>query len=120
MVTVSPQLAGVVGITLGVVIAGGTLFGGQLRRISSDSKAAGSKATGMAAEAIGNVRTVRAFAAEGHECAEFEGQTALARSLSVKTGAGIGVFTGTLALLGLSHRSVAPAFPMHATSEQPV
>lgn len=49
------------------VIIGGTLFGSLLRRLSRAAQAQVAKATAVADEALGNVRTVRAFAMEDKE-----------------------------------------------------
>ena len=55
------------GVILPVVIIGGTLFGSLLRRLSRGAQAQIAKATAVADEALGNVRTVRAFAMEDKE-----------------------------------------------------
>ena len=52
---------------LPVVIVGGTLFGSLLRRLSKAAQEQAAKATAVADEALGNVRTVRAFAMEDKE-----------------------------------------------------
>lgn len=54
-------------IVLPVVIISGTLFGSLLRRFSRAAQAQVAKATAVADEALGNVRTVRAFAMEDKE-----------------------------------------------------
>lgn len=54
-------------VVLPAVIIGGTLFGSLLRRLSRTAQAQVAKATAVADEALGNVRTVRAFAMEDKE-----------------------------------------------------
>ena len=64
---ISPKLTGVMVVILPVVIIGGTLFGSLLRRLSKAAQEQAAKATAVADEALGNVRTVRAFAMEDKE-----------------------------------------------------
>ena len=64
---ISPKLTGVMVVILPVVIIGGTLFGSLLRRLSKAAQEQAAKATAVADEALGNVRTVRAFAMEDRE-----------------------------------------------------
>ena len=54
-------------VVLPVVIINGTLFGSLLRRLSRQAQAQVAEATAVADEALGNVRTVRAFAMEEKE-----------------------------------------------------
>lgn len=64
---ISPKLTAMMVVVLPVIIIGGTLFGSMLRRLSKAAQAQVSKATVLADEALGNVRTVRAFAMEEKE-----------------------------------------------------
>lgn len=64
---ISPQMTGAVVIVLPTVIVIGTMFGSVLRRWSRDAQEKVATATGVADEAIGNIRTVRAFAMEDSE-----------------------------------------------------
>lgn len=64
---ISPKLTAMMVMVLPVIIIGGTLFGSMLRRLSKAAQAQVSKATALADEALGNVRTVRAFAMEEKE-----------------------------------------------------
>lgn len=50
-----------------VVIIGGTTLGAVLRKLSRDAQEQISKSTAIADEALGNVRTIRAFAMEKEE-----------------------------------------------------
>jgi ATP-binding cassette subfamily B (MDR/TAP) protein 8 len=67
MYYISPKLTGVTVIIIPAVIIFGTLFGSLLRRLSRKAQEQVAKATAVADEALGNVRTVRAFAMEKKE-----------------------------------------------------
>ena len=64
---ISPQMTGAVAIVLPTVILVGTVFGSVLRKWSRNAQEQVAIATGVADEAIGNMRTVRAFAMEDSE-----------------------------------------------------
>ena len=64
---ISPQMTGVIGVTLPSMVAMGTILGSILRRWSRQAQEQVAIATGVADEAIGNIRTVRAFAMEDSE-----------------------------------------------------
>ena len=64
---ISPQMTGVVALVLPAIIVTGTLFGSVLRRWSRNAQEQVAIATGVADEALGNMRTVRAFAMEDAE-----------------------------------------------------
>ena len=64
---ISPQMTGAVAIVLPTVIVVGTMFGSVLRKWSRDAQEKVAIAIGVADEAIGNMRTVRAFAMEDSE-----------------------------------------------------
>ena len=64
---ISPQMTVVVGVALPVMVSIGTVVGSVLRRWSRKAQEQVAKATGVADEAIGNIRTVRAFAMEDSE-----------------------------------------------------
>ena len=64
---ISPQMTGVVGVALPAMIAVGTAAGSVLRRWSRKAQEQTAAATGVADEAISNVRTVRGFAMEDEE-----------------------------------------------------
>ena len=61
---ISPQMTGVVGVTLPCIVAMGTFLGSILWRWSRQVQEQVAIATGVADEAIGNIRTVSAFALE--------------------------------------------------------
>lgn len=61
---ISPTLATVAGLVIPTLIAGGTLFGSLLRALSRQAQTQLATSTGIAYEAIANIRTTRAFGAE--------------------------------------------------------
>eukprot|EP00127_Corallochytrium_limacisporum_P006632 Clim_evm11s232 gene=Clim_evmTU11s232 len=88
----------------------GSLLGAGLRRMSARSNEEMARATAVAAEAVGNVRTVRAFAMEDTEKDEYFSQALRANQAAKRLGWGIGLFQGmsnlaingiTLGVLGL-------------------
>ena len=64
---ISPQMTGGVCVVLPAIILVGTMFGSVLRKWSRNAQEQVAIATGVADEAIGNIRTVRAFAMEESE-----------------------------------------------------
>ncbi|KAJ8299428.1 hypothetical protein KUTeg_023488 [Tegillarca granosa] len=64
---ISPKLTGLMVTVVPVIIGVGTLLGSGLRSMSKAANEQVSKSTAVADEAIGNVRTVRAFAMETKE-----------------------------------------------------
>ncbi len=63
----SPKLTGLMVIVVPVIVGVGSLLGSGLRHLSRRAQAQSAKATAVADEAIGNVRTVKAFAMEDLE-----------------------------------------------------
>eukprot|EP01137_Pigoraptor_chileana_P025709 Opistho-2@7380 len=94
LVAISGKLTLALIVTVPTVIGVGSVFGSMLRKISKKSQEQFSKATGVAEEAVGNVRTVRAFAMEDTEVARFVRESARARLLAEILGGGIGLFQG--------------------------
>ena len=64
---ISPQMTVLVGVALPLLVTMGTAIGSVLRRLSRRAQENVAKATGVADEALSNVRTVRAFAMEPSE-----------------------------------------------------
>lgn len=91
---ISPQMTGVMVVTLPFVVAVGTLMGSFLRRLSRLAGEQVSRATSVADEAIGNIRTVRAFAMENNEIELYGTEVEKAAKLNETLGIGIGVFQG--------------------------
>ncbi|XP_005108173.1 mitochondrial potassium channel ATP-binding subunit isoform X1 [Aplysia californica] len=77
-----------------VVIIGGTLLGAALRTLSRDAQEQIARSTAVADEALGNVRTVRAFAMEKKEFELYEEQVNKSSALNIRLGVGIGAFQG--------------------------
>ena len=67
LLLMSPKLTGLLVVVVPAVVGTGTLLGSLLRVLSQEAQVQVAKATGVADEAIGNVRTVRAFAMEDKE-----------------------------------------------------
>ncbi|XP_060555918.1 mitochondrial potassium channel ATP-binding subunit-like [Ruditapes philippinarum] len=100
---ISPKLTGIMCVVIPVIIGIGTFMGNGLRSLSKSAQAQVSKSTGVADEALGNVRTVRAFAMEGKEHELFSQEVDMARKLNIRLGVGIGMFQGlaNIALNGI-------------------
>ncbi|XP_032662942.1 mitochondrial potassium channel ATP-binding subunit isoform X1 [Odontomachus brunneus] len=99
VIAISPELATVVVFNLPTIIFVGTLLGRSLRKLSMEAQNQVAKSTAVCDEAIQNIRTVRAFAAEEKEvemfCKEFERSS----ELYEKLGLGIGFFQAGTNLL---------------------
>lgn len=90
----SPKLTS---LLLGVVptlICAGSFLGSFLRKLSRQVQAQLSKSTAVADEAIGNIRTVRAFSMENKEIELYENEMNKSRKMTSKLGFGIAVFQG--------------------------
>ncbi|XP_004702533.1 mitochondrial potassium channel ATP-binding subunit [Echinops telfairi] len=72
----------------------GTLMGSALRKLSRQSQEQIAKAAGVADEALGNVRTVRAFAMEHREEERYEAELEGSRWKAEELGRGIALFQG--------------------------
>ncbi|KAG7455297.1 hypothetical protein MATL_G00254940 [Megalops atlanticus] len=64
---ISPKLTGLTVVVMPCLVGAGALIGSFLRRLSRKAQEQVAKATGVADEALGNVRTVKAFAMEDWE-----------------------------------------------------
>ncbi|XP_015594186.1 ATP-binding cassette sub-family B member 8, mitochondrial isoform X4 [Cephus cinctus] len=89
---ISPQLTGFMVICVPTVILVGTILGSSLRKLSKDAQNQTAKSTAVCEEAISNIRTVRAFAAEEREIEMFSHEIELASQLQEQLGLGIGLF----------------------------
>uniref|UniRef100_A0A4W2ESS5 Mitochondrial potassium channel ATP-binding subunit n=1 Tax=Bos indicus x Bos taurus TaxID=30522 RepID=A0A4W2ESS5_BOBOX len=72
----------------------GTLMGSALRKLSRQCQEQVAKATGVADEALGNVRTVRAFAMEQREEERYGAELEGSRCKAEELGRGIALFQG--------------------------
>ncbi|XP_034039238.1 mitochondrial potassium channel ATP-binding subunit [Thalassophryne amazonica] len=91
---ISPKLTGLTVIILPCLVGVGALIGSFLRRLSRLAQEQVSKATGVADEALGNVRTVRAFAMEERELQLYAYEVDKSCKMNETLGAGIAVFQG--------------------------
>lgn len=92
LVVISPQMTFVTLLCIPTIIVVGTVFGSLLRKISRKAQAQVEKTTAVADEAVGNIRTVRAFAMETQEECLFDGEAILAMEYNQTLGFGIGMF----------------------------
>ncbi|CAK9806111.1 Mitochondrial potassium channel ATP-binding subunit [Anthophora plagiata] len=91
---ISPQLTAAIMLSLPSIILIGTLLGRSLRKLSIEAQNQLAKSTAVCEEAIQNIRTVKAFAAEEKEIEMFSKEVALGSRLYEKLGFGIGLFQG--------------------------
>ncbi|CAL1535983.1 unnamed protein product [Lymnaea stagnalis] len=91
---ISPKLTLIMLGVIPLVIIGGATWGAMLRALSRDAQEEIAKSTAIADEALGNVRTVRAFAMEQKEFELYEHQVDKSAATSIRLGVGIGTFQG--------------------------
>ncbi|TWW73807.1 ATP-binding cassette sub-family B member 8, mitochondrial [Takifugu flavidus] len=91
---ISPQLTGLTVVVLPCLVGAGALIGSFLRKLSRLAQEQVAKATGVADEALGNVRTVKAFAMEERELQLYAYEVDKSCDLNENLGAGIAVFQG--------------------------
>ncbi|XP_042241922.1 mitochondrial potassium channel ATP-binding subunit-like isoform X1 [Homarus americanus] len=89
---ISPQMAGLTALLVPVIIGTGTALGSLLRDVSREAQHQVARATGVADECLGNMRTVRAFAMEDAEKDLFAREVNKSRQLNELLGLGIGIF----------------------------
>ncbi|NWZ88040.1 ABCB8 protein, partial [Poecile atricapillus] len=99
----SPKLTGLLLVALPALVGAGAFIGAFLRSLSRQAQEQVAKATVVADEALGNVRTVRAFAMEEQQAELFRAEVDCAGRLSERLGLGIAAFQGlsNLALNGI-------------------
>ncbi|KAM3929286.1 mitochondrial potassium channel ATP-binding subunit-like [Leptodactylus fuscus] len=91
---ISPKLTGLLVVVMPVLVGAGAVIGSFLRRLSRRAQEQIAKATGVADEAIGNVRTVRAFAMEDREVELYSAEVDKSAHMNEVLGIGIAVFQG--------------------------
>lgn len=91
---ISPKLTGMMVVVLPCLVGAGALIGSFLRRLSRLAQEQVSKATGVADEALGNVRTVKAFSMEEREQQLYAFEVEKSCELNETLGSGIAVFQG--------------------------
>uniref|UniRef100_A0A8C6LXP3 Mitochondrial potassium channel ATP-binding subunit n=1 Tax=Nothobranchius furzeri TaxID=105023 RepID=A0A8C6LXP3_NOTFU len=89
---ISPKLTGLTVIVLPCLVGAGALIGSFLRKLSRLAQEQVAKATGVADEALGNVRTVKAFAMEERESYAYEVDKSC--EMNENLGTGIAIFQG--------------------------
>ncbi|XP_072756089.1 mitochondrial potassium channel ATP-binding subunit [Anoplolepis gracilipes] len=100
VIVISPQLTTLVIFSLPTIIFIGTLLGRSLRKLSMEALNQVAKSTAVCEEAIQNIRTVRAFAAEEKEAEMFYKEVQRSCEIYERLGFGIGFFqAGTNLLL---------------------
>ncbi|NWQ68605.1 ABCB8 protein, partial [Neopipo cinnamomea] len=99
----SPKLTGLLIVTLPALVGAGAFIGALLRSLSRQAQEQVAKASVVADEALGNVRTVRAFAMEEQQARLFCAEVDRSGQLSERLGLGIAAFQGlsNLALNGI-------------------
>ncbi|XP_022255918.1 ATP-binding cassette sub-family B member 8, mitochondrial-like isoform X2 [Limulus polyphemus] len=100
---ISPKMTAIMLVAVPAIILTGTTLGAILRKVSKLAQEQGSYAAAVADEAVGNIRTVRAFAMEYKEEELYNHETEEVRKLNTSLGIGIGAFQGltNLALNGI-------------------
>ncbi|XP_074049465.1 mitochondrial potassium channel ATP-binding subunit [Macrotis lagotis] len=94
LTVLSPRLTIILLLFTPALVGAGSLLGSLLRKLSRHAQEQISKATAVADEALGNVRTVRAFAMEPQEEEHFKTELEESCRLSEKLGKGIAIFQG--------------------------
>uniref|UniRef100_A0A8B9CJ04 Mitochondrial potassium channel ATP-binding subunit n=1 Tax=Anser brachyrhynchus TaxID=132585 RepID=A0A8B9CJ04_9AVES len=99
----SPKLTGLLLLVMPTLVGAGALVGSFLRSLSRRAQEQVAKATGVADEVLGNVRTVRAFAMEDQQAGLYCAEAEHSSQLSQRLGLGIAAFQGlsNLALNGI-------------------
>uniref|UniRef100_A0A8C8S8E2 Mitochondrial potassium channel ATP-binding subunit n=1 Tax=Pelusios castaneus TaxID=367368 RepID=A0A8C8S8E2_9SAUR len=90
----SPALTRLLLLVLPCLVGAGALIGSFLRGLSRRAQEQVAKATEVADEALGNVRTVRAFAMEDREVALYCSEVDRSSQMNESLGLGIAVFQG--------------------------
>ncbi|XP_043543498.1 mitochondrial potassium channel ATP-binding subunit isoform X1 [Chiloscyllium plagiosum] len=91
---VSPKLTSLMCLVMPFLVGTGAYIGSYLRKLSQKAQEQIAKATCLADEALGNIRTVKAFAMEDLEINFFSQEVDEASSMSQILGFGIGIFQG--------------------------
>ncbi|KAJ3287792.1 ATP-binding cassette, sub-B (MDR TAP), member 8 [Borealophlyctis nickersoniae] len=94
LIRISPSLTMTILATMPVLYVAMNLYGAYLRSISRAARKGDSEASGVAGEAVANMRTVRAFASEDVELERYTEAADVASSLNTTLGFHIGAFQG--------------------------
>lgn len=100
---ISPKLTLLMTAVIPLLVLVGALVGASLRHYSRRSQEQMAVATSYASEAVGNMRTVRAFDMEDTEYEKYSTEIEKAKDLNQALGIGIGAFQGVtnIALNGI-------------------
>ncbi|EDL03138.1 ATP-binding cassette, sub-family B (MDR/TAP), member 8, isoform CRA_d [Mus musculus] len=90
----SPRLTLMLAVVTPALMGVGTLMGSGLRKLSRQCQEQIARATGVADEALGNVRTVRAFAMEKREEERYQAELESCCCKAEELGRGIALFQG--------------------------
>jgi ABC transporter fused permease/ATP-binding protein len=96
----SPQLTLIAMCVVPLVAIGAAVFGRIIRRLSRETQDALAQSTEIAEETLSAVRTVRAFAREGHETARYASAVQHSYRLAAKRALAYGGFNGTAVFSG--------------------
>eukprot|EP00064_Thunnus_orientalis_P017555 superscaffoldBa00003767_g17639 len=91
---ISPKLTGLTVVVIPCLVGAGAFLGSFLRKLSRLAQEQVAKATGVADEALGNVRTVKAFAMEERELQLYAYEVDKSCEMNENLGAGIAIFQG--------------------------
>ncbi|KAH0627744.1 hypothetical protein JD844_003885 [Phrynosoma platyrhinos] len=91
---ISPKLTGLLVVVMPFLVGTGAFIGASLRKLSRRAQEQVAKATAVADEALGNVRTVRAFAMETKEIQVYSAEVDHSSRLNMNLGMGIAFFQG--------------------------
>ena len=92
VIMISPQLTTAMVLSMSSIILVGSVLGKSLRKLSTEAQNQVAKSTAVCEEAIQNIRTVKAFAAEEKEIEMFSEEVKKSAQLYEKLGFGIGMF----------------------------
>ncbi|KAJ3123038.1 ATP-binding cassette, sub-B (MDR TAP), member 8 [Nowakowskiella sp. JEL0407] len=102
LIRISPSLTWTLLSSMPFLYFGMNMYGSYLRKLSKEAKKGDSIANGIANEAISNLRTVRAFAAESRELEKYQEAIEESSSSNMRLGFHIGAFQGlTNASIGM-------------------
>ncbi|KAG8186459.1 hypothetical protein JTE90_009218 [Oedothorax gibbosus] len=116
---ISPKMTGLMVCVVPVIVLAGTFIGRTLRKMSKFAQSQIAQASAVADEAIGNIKTVRAFAMEDAEKKLYNDQIEQVRKINSTLGIGIGMFQGlaNLALNGIVLSVLGVGGSLMCTSE---
>uniref|UniRef100_A0A0N5B7B5 Mitochondrial potassium channel ATP-binding subunit n=1 Tax=Strongyloides papillosus TaxID=174720 RepID=A0A0N5B7B5_STREA len=91
---ISPKMTLCTIIIIPIVVLIGKACSAFLKELSKRAQAQNGKVSSVATEALGNIRTVKAFAMEDITIKNYKNELEKNQSLNIKLGGGIGIFQG--------------------------